>query len=294
MKYYLLLFITVLMANTSVVIAQYELDYELSVGDEFLLEQIAVQDMEMNMETFTQLVTNEIIGVYTFKVTEITNEGYMIDSAFKSFSMKSSSNGMILMEASTTAPVADDDIMSKMFKGLVDKTIQIHMDKNGKIISLEGTDELINAMIDNADVEDELTRGMMKEGMKGEFGNESLSKSFEQITYLFADKDLEIGDSWNNQYSGTLEADNTFTLKRYSNEGIEITGEALVKLKSDDNDIKMLLSGTQETSATLDTKTRFLRAATITQKAAGVSTLKNMGGQEIPTKITSTITYKRL
>jgi len=294
MRYYSLLLITILFANVNSMIAQYELDYELAVGDEFLLEQVAIQDMEMDMETFTQMVTNEISGVYTFKVTEISEEGYRIDSSFKSFSMKSSSNGITLMEATTTETPSEDDIMSKMFMGLVNKTIQIHMDKNGKILSLKGTDQLIDAMIDSAEIEDEATRTMMKEGMKGEFGNESLSKSFEQITYLFADKKLEIGDSWNNHYSGALEADNTFTLKKYAEEGIDITGIADVKLKNDDNDIKMILSGTQETTATLDTQTRFLRTATIIQKTEGVSTLKSMGGQEIPTKITSTITYKRL
>lgn len=294
MRYQFLFIYTLFIAYSHSTKAQYELDYELSVGDEFLIEQIAIQDMEMEMDGYTQLVNNEIIGVYTFIVKKITPEGYLIESAFKSFSMKSTSNGRTLMEASTDTPPTEDDIMGKMFAGLVDKKIEMHMDKNGKILSLEGTEALIEAMIDGTEIEDEATRNMIKEGMKGDFGNESLSRSFEQITYLFADKELAIGDQWENQYTGTLEADNTFTLEDYNSESISISGSAQVRLINDDTDLSMNLSGTQETVATLDTQTRFLRAATIIQKAEGDSVLKSMDGMKVPTKLTSTITYKRL
>ena len=48
--------------------------------------------------------------------------------------------------------------------------------------------------------------------MEKEFGSKALSESYEQLTYIYPLEKVEVGDSWQNKYTGNLIADNTWKL----------------------------------------------------------------------------------
>ena len=127
----------------------------------------------------------------------------------------------------------------KIFAQLVNVDLTMKMYKNGKIKSIEGSDKLISNMVNAVGDLDDFTKEVMKESMKGEFSNESLAMSFEQMTYIYPNKTVKTGDSWENDFEGDLSSKNTWTLESINKDDIIITGKSIVNFVTNDNDIEI-------------------------------------------------------
>ena len=167
----------------------------------------------------------------------------------------------------------------------------MEMLKTGEIKKITGTEAMINKMISDAGITDEFTKELMVEAMKKEFGSESLSRSFEQMTYFYPTKKVIVGDPWTNKYTGDLIAENNWTLKDWS-KNIELSAKSNVSLIAEEDSHIMTLKGTQDTSIIANKKTGFAQLITVTSNTEGVTVMKQMSNVEIPTKITSKTTFK--
>lgn len=293
MKYYLSALVVCLLFTSNIVKAQDILEYKLNKGDVFTIYQAAEQDIKQDMNGSKHDMKNIIEASYIFTVTEVSDSLYTMDFRFDAFKMVSTSNLMgEIMSVDTKDSIADDDIEAKIFAGLTKSTLTMKMYKNGEIKELDGTDALIMEMVNGAGDFDDFTKELMKESMKGEFGNESLIESFEQMTYIYSNNPVSVGDSWENVFKGDLSAKNKWTLTDKNSSTNTIKGLSDVTFNTEEEAIIMKLEGKMDSDLTVNAKTGFINEMKTSSTAEGISILKQMNNLEVPTTIVSNVTYK--
>ncbi|TXE20010.1 hypothetical protein ES692_01755 [Psychroserpens burtonensis] len=285
--------LVVFLVTISLINAQNNLAYNLKVGDQFKVKQVANQDIVQDMNGQKHIMKNLLEGDFSFVVEDVNDSLYGLKFKFDRFKMLSSSNRIgEIMSINTNDTVTDDDIEGKIFSQLVSVNLTMTMYKNGKIKSIEGSDELISKMVNAVGALDELTKEVMRESMKGEFSNESLAMSFEQMTYIYPNETIAIGDTWKNNFEGELSSKNTWTLNSITHDGVNITGESSVIFKNTDADVEMNLNGDMSSNLTTSPETGFVKTMTTSSTVKGNSIMHNMDDLEVPTTIISNVTYK--
>lgn len=284
--------ILVFILFSSPMFGQTSLQYRLKEGDTFTIKQIAQQVIIQEMDGASHEITNKINGLMEFKVVAEKEDTYELTIMFKdlNLNMVSSIQGELLNV--NAKDISEDDIQSRVFHSLLNVPIQIVLARNGDILNVSGGDSLVSKMANSSGVEDEFTLNMMKKSLGNEFGSEALAESYKQMTYIYPDREVKVGDSWKNEYTGKLSAKNTWTLDSLTNGSASISGKAEVVMDVIEPATTMKLSGTQDTSVTTDIASGFIQTMTVAGESRGVSTMTQMGGQEIPTTIKSTITYE--
>ncbi|MGJ8666278.1 MAG: DUF6263 family protein [Patiriisocius sp.] len=290
-----ILFVSVLLLLVSIdTSAQEHLRYNLAAGEIYLIEQIANQEITMELDESEHIVNNIISGTYEFEILKNTNDTIVLTSTFRTLRFKTESNlAGVLLDVDTEKEIDEEDIMAKVFQGMINVPVTVYMLPTGKIAKIMGTDTLIDNTVEKLDIEDSFSKQLIKKSMEKEFGDESLASSIEQMTYLFPSEKVNINDTWNNTYIGDLEAQNTWRLMAYENETYIVKGTSDIKMNVSDESILMDLIGTQQTEAVIETNTGFFNEINISQKGKGMSTLKTVNDIEVPTSLKATMTYTR-
>jgi hypothetical protein len=164
--------------------------------------------------------------------------------------------------------------------------------KTGDILRVSGGDSLVSKMADASGIADEFSINLMKKSLSKEFGSEALSNSYKQMTFIYPDKKVKVNDKWENAYTGKLRTSNVWTLKGITDDQATITGKATVIMDIKDPNTTMKLNGTQNTSILTDSNSGFIIKMKVEGTSTGVSTLTQLGDQELPTTIKSKITYE--
>jgi hypothetical protein len=165
------------------------------------------------------------------------------------------------------------------------------MERSGKIASISGGEKLIESMFKAANITELAQMEASRAQFEKQFGSSALSQSFEQMTYYLPAKKVKINDTWTTVFSGNLEAKNTWTLTEYSTETSKITGTATTVMSTIDENVVMILNGTQTSTITLDSKTGLFQNIVVKSENSGNAQIA-AANASIPTTIKSTITYK--
>ncbi|WP_111306927.1 DUF6263 family protein [Confluentibacter sediminis] len=288
-----ILLFTALFSNS--MYAQNTLQYNLKVGDTLSVFQKATQDIIQDIDGNKHELKNILEAEFTFIVSQKTDSTYIISFNFERFKMTTTSNlyGEVI-NVDTKNSISKDDVQAKVFLGMIGAKLKMDLLKNGKIKSISGTEKMITKMIGNAGISDELTKQVMIESMRKEFGNESLARSFEQMTFIYPNKKVNIGDTWVNNYKGDLIAKNTWKLETITEKAIELSADSNITMQTREEGSSMTLTGKQQTTLTANKATGFIKDMVVKQSAKGVSVMTQMKDLEIPTTITSTTTYKTI
>ncbi|WP_299782004.1 DUF6263 family protein [uncultured Formosa sp.] len=270
--------------------AQSLLQYRLNIGDSITVLQQATQNIVQCEKGIEHKILNNLEENYTFKVAAKTDSTYKLKFHFNQFKLKTTSNKFgVLVDVDTNKPATDNDTEGKIFGGLTHSELQIEMSFSGEIIQVIGAEEMINNMISLSGIRDEFTKQLMIESMKAEFGNESLSKSFEQLTHIYPKQKVNIGDTWKNEYTGEINSKNTWKLKKLS-DNIVLNAESTLSMIIEDEFTNLLLKGKQNIVVIADKKTGFINEMTVNAEASNAVDLNHPNSN--PTKVTSITTYK--
>ena len=288
-NYFILLFIV---CSSLSAFGQRQLGYKLKVGDKFSLVQKANQEITQEMDGTTHIMNNIIEGSYYMTVLRTTEAGYIIGFSFEHFKMEATSNlAGVIMDIDTQRDADKDDIQSMIFNGLIGVEMEMEMLKTGKIIAITGTDKLISSMIEGSGIADQTTKREMYRAMEEEFGGGTLAASFEQLTYIYPETKVRIGDRWKNSINGELNADNTWTYQGKANKQNTITGLSDIALNNETDGMTMKLTGMQETKVICDAKNGFILSFNAESEGSGDSFIVSLGDTPIPTKITTITEY---
>lgn len=273
--------------------AQNKLAYELAIGEQFMVHQIADQVITQDMKAHKHEMSNRLESDFLFTVENANDSLYTLNFTYDRFKMESSSNLLgQLISINTEEDLTSTTIQNKIFAQILNVNLTMTMYKNGKIKSVIGSDKLISKMINVLGDVDDLTKEVMKESMKKEFGNKSLALSLEQMTYIYPNTSVQIGDSWTNTFTGELSSTNTWTLKSITQDDINITGVSSVSFKTSDADMDMILNGDMTSFIKTSVSTGFAKIMTTTSVVKGYSLMHTENNLKAPTTITSNITYK--
>lgn len=277
---------------SKITFGQETLEYKLNIGDNLIITQVATQEIVQNMNGSKHEMLNNLECDFNLIVTAKTDSSYVINFSFKRLKIKTMSNIYgELMNVDTSTELKEGNFEAKMFAGLTNSVLKMEMLKTGKIVKITGTEAMIKKMVNKTGIEDEFTKELMFEAIKKEYGNESLSRSFEQMTYCYPEKKVSVGDQWTNNFSGNLIAKNTWTLKEI-NKSIILSGKSNISMNSQEESYVMKLKGTQETEIIANKKSGFPELITVTSNTQGTSITDQMGKLEIPTTIKSKTIYK--
>ncbi len=133
---------------------------------------------------------------------------------------------------------------------------------------------------------------LMKKSLEKEFGSKALSESYEQMTFIYPTSEGNIGDTWGNEYTGKFNVKNTWTLNKLAETNTTIRGTGEVEIDIAAPNTTMKLTGSQTTEVSTDIVSGLILKKKVEGISPDASTLVQLGKQEIPTTIISTITYE--
>lgn len=272
--------------------AQIKLQYNLKKDDTFKVKQQAEQIIVQELDGATHKLTNKIDGILEFKVLGEIDENYEVSLTFKDLNLQMTSSIQGELMNVKAKDVIEGDIQSQIFNSLLENPVSLVLAKTGDILNVKGGDSLVVKMAMASGVEDEFSLKMMKSNLEKEFGSDALSNNYKQMTFIYPLKDLQIGDSWENEYTGKLIAKNKWTLGEMNETEAEINGTAEVSMHIEEPATTMQLTGIQNTEITTNLTSGFIQKMTVRGMSKGTSTISQMGKTEIPTTIKSTITYE--
>ena len=275
------------------VTAQKVLQYDLKVNDIFNINQQAKQHIIQDINGVDQVIDNNLMSTMQFKVVKVEQDVITFEMIFKHMKMSMSSPSLGELFSADTSIEDNSDLTAKMFRGTLNVPITMLMERTGKIQSISGGEKLIASMFKTAGITDASDIEANKAQFEKQFGSAALSNSFEQMTYFLPAKSVEVNDTWENFYKGDLEAKNKWTLTALNVDTYTVSGNAETTMSNIDENVMMVLKGTQKTTINANSKTGMFKEITVEGTYTG-DTQVNAANMTIPTKITSTITYKIL
>ncbi len=287
-----LVLIFFIVCNSVLLNAQTKLQYDLKKDDVFVIKQQAEQIIVQELDGAAHEITNKIDGVLEFRVDGEVDDNYRVSLTFKDLNLQMASSLQGQLMDVKAKEVVEGDIQSQIFNSLLESPVSIILAKTGDILEVQGGDSLVTKMAKASGIEDEFSLNMMKSNLKKEFGSEALSNNYKQMTFIYPEKEIETGSTWENEYSGKLAAKNKWVLDSVNDTVARINGTADVTMNVEEAVATMKLNGTQETVITADRKSGFIKKMVVEGSSKGTSVMPQMSDIEIPTTIKSTITYE--
>lgn len=275
----------------AVLTGQETLRYRLEKGDLFTVEQQAEQQITQKIDQAEHRVTNRITALLQFRVVGKRDSSYLLDFEFKDlvFSIYSNIQGELLNIRARE--LDESDVQSRLFNSLLDSPIRMELSTQGEILGVKGGDSLVSRMLASTGLEEGFTKSLMKKSLEQEYGSQALASSYEQMTFFYANRPVQAGDRWKNSFEGKLEASNTWTLDSLLSDRAVISGESAIRMKTEESGTSMVLEGTQQTHIRTNRKSGFISQMTVESTADGSSTMVQTGALEIPTHISTRISY---
>ena len=238
-------------------------DYEMIINMD---QEIMGQKMQMDMSNY-----------YSMDVTEDVGKIKTINSKFDRFKMKMNGGGMNL-EVDTDNPLPESGEMTegkkdpfkminKMFGAIKGQQFTMKVDQEGKILSVDGFENIGKLLADSLDL-NEKDRGDMMKQFNEQFNAKSTKSQFERFFYIFPNKEVKVGDSWqkNSEISGPAGGKYASTYKVTEIEGDMVTLEETTKIESEDE--KINLKGDIKGTLVIDSKSGLVVSADQDMKMA--------------------------
>jgi len=199
-----ILILVVFTVCTAGLYGQSVLKYNLRKGDTFLVKQNAEQIITQELDGTSHVLTNTLDGILEFRVVGEYNNYYKVAMEFKDLNLLMTSSLQGELMNVHAKEVSEDDMQSKIFNSLLDQPVEMLLSKTGDILEVMGGDSLVTRMAKSSGLEDDFSKNAMKKSLEKEFGSEALSNSYEQMTFIYAQDEVDIGDTWQNKYAGKL------------------------------------------------------------------------------------------
>lgn len=202
-------------------------DYEMTVSMD---QEIMGQPMKMDMTTY-----------YSMAVKGDDGQTKTIVSSFERFKMKTEVAG-INLDVDTDIPVKTDSTgpekdpmqaLSKVFGAIKGQKFTLKVNAEGKIMEVTGFENMAENIADSLSL-DPKDRAEMLSGFKGQFNQDEIKQSLERFWYIFPNKEVKVGDSWQKStvMAGKMPGKYNSTYKVTDIEGDMVSLEEVSKIES--------------------------------------------------------------
>lgn len=191
------LFVSLLLTLFLASSAQVKLSFNPEKGKKYEYKVEMLQNIDT--EVMGQSVAIEMLvgGTYWMELIKKTEEELHMQTTYKDFSMAVKVPMQNISYDSKQVDENSSDTMHKamagIFDSLIDKSFIIVFGTDGTVKSVEGMDAILEDMmksIDNSGNE------AMKITISQQFNDESIRKSFEQLTDFYPKEAVKVGETW--------------------------------------------------------------------------------------------------
>jgi hypothetical protein len=205
----------------------------------------------MDQEVMGQAIQMDMSFYYSMDVAEDDGTIKTITTAIDRFKMKMGVAGMNI-DIDTDKPLPglgetrDGKDPVKMLNGLFGaikgQKFSVKVDAEGKVQDVSGFENMANSIVDSMSLDGE-QRLEMKKKFEEQFNSEKMKSQLGRIFYIFPNKEVKVGDSWqkNSQVTGDMGGIYKSTYKVTDIEGDMVTLDEKTKVESSQE--KMNLHG---------------------------------------------------
>jgi hypothetical protein len=144
-------------------------------------------------------------------------------------------------------------ILNSLFGAIKGQRFTMKVDAEGKVQEVTGFENMAKIIVDSMGV-DEAKRQEMMQQFNQQFNAEKIKSQFERAWYIFPNKEVKIGDSWNknSQIEGELGGSYSSTYKVTDIEGDMVTLTEVTRIESSQG--KMNLKGNINGTIVIDSR----------------------------------------
>ena len=254
-----------------------EMKLNLQKGKTYTYSTKTNMNMDMQMMGKQVNTVGNVDFAFKMQVENVDAEhNYHFTSSYDAIRFKMNAMGMDMgYDSKNVGDTVGENMMSgmlrKVFGSMVGKSFHMIMTPKGEVLKVEGLKDLVESMESSINISEQM-RASMKKQMEQSFNEDQIKQSFAQGFYIYPDKALKVGDSWNKNFDKDMNnikmnQDVTFTVKDINSSTVvlELSG----KLKSssvpgqDSVKIKMELSGDEKGTMEMDRATGMIRQGNI-------------------------------
>ncbi len=196
----------------------------------------------MDQDVLGQKIQMDMSFYYSMDVTDEKDDVKTITSVIDRFKMKMGVAGMNL-DIDTDKPLpslgkTEDGkdpmkAINSLFGAIKGQKFTMKVDAEGKILEVAGFENMANNIVDSMDMDEKEREEMRKEFGK-QFNAEKTKGQLERIFYIFPNKEVKVGDSWqkNSKVTGEMGGAYSSTYKVTDIEGDMVTLEENTKVES--------------------------------------------------------------
>lgn len=257
---------------------------------QFNLEKGAVYHQDLNTSSvITQtmgqenVVINMMIGSHLiYKVNEVTDEFYGMEVQYKSMDLTMKNEGVEIRFDSKNKDTGDK--VSLVMQNVINKTFFVKMNKIGKILNVEGLDNIMLNMFEGLPNLAQVQKEQIEQYIVQSFGTLAYKGNLESMTQIFKYNEVGEGDKWKT-HSNIHTAMNSYIeteyeLKELGKESCKIVGVS--KIRTDENsmsgsgELNMTydLFGSMQSDIQVDRKTGWIQNATCNIDIKGTIEMK--------------------
>ena len=269
--------------------APVELKFNLEPGSRYLLSSAVKQKITQEAMGQQIVTLQDITTDYIYAVKSRENGVTEIEVTLDALKMDTDIGGMQRLTFDSSNPGAGTSELKTM-SNIIGKSFQLYVNEDGSVQKIVGFDEIFSTM-----------EGAGGEMLKQSFGDSSLVQSMNQITNIYPNKSVNVGETWTKLFSGSIAnmmqsdatADITFSEQKGNFAILNMDSQlSFSKLPGTGGNPLMAsadfeMSGTQRGTVEIDITSGLPILSTFKQDIAGQI---NMQGMEIPITIVSDIT----
>lgn len=231
-------------------------DYEMIVNMD---QDIMGKPMRLDMTTY-----------YSMDVSAEEADTRTIVTSFERFKMSTEVSGFTL-QVDTDDPVRSGDSggmkdpvssLKKMLGAIRGQKFTMKVNAEGRITEISGFENMAENIVDSLAL-DEKQKDAMRREFEGQFNAAEMKQSLERFWYIFPNKEVKVGDSWekNSESTGKMPARyrSTYTVKDI--EGDMVTLEEVSKIEAREDE-KVRLTGEITGDIVVDSRSGLVVTAT--------------------------------
>lgn len=275
---------------------------KLKKGDSYKIEMDRREKVTQKIKDSSLEVETKSKISYLCNVTNVdSNKNADIKVTFDAIDIKDNVLGGQTPVAKQKETPENPDTMAKVYSAFLGKSFSVKIGEYGKVKQIIGMDEIVKSIFEELNIKEEKEKEDIKKIIKEKFGEEALTKRIEEVTSVYPNKKVKVGESWDKKVDLSnqipVEAENKYTLKESEDKTSEITVEAKIKNKEDGepviiDKIKITyeeIKGTEKGVINLNEETGFIKHTELEREFSGKMKLysedPNLGSQTFPIEV---------
>jgi len=169
-------------------------------GDSYLCTMDMSTHIKQNIGGRDQAIDQDLTTVWDYSI-QSKDENGDYEIAIKYLRVKSTQKSglqTVSFDSDDSSEYVDPSMIG--YKILVGSELRMRLTPAGKVTELSGFDKVLDRIIEELNIPESPQRDKTIEGIRGQFGENALRQSIEQMTIIYPDDPVTTGQSWNISY----------------------------------------------------------------------------------------------